>query len=133
MGDFNMVVLKGRVGKDAEFRSTSSGTGVANFSLATSTGKKADGQKKTDWHRIVCWGKVAQVAEEYVKKGAELLIQGEISYGEYEKDGVKIHTTDVVARSIVFCGSRQTQQEGSPSSQGSSTTPDEDNDNDVPF
>lgn len=106
----NQVILFGNVGKDPEIRVLEGGVKVATFSLATSTGgyKKNDGTdvpEKTQWHNIVAWRGLADISERFVKKGDKILIQGSVSYRNYEdKDGVKRYTTDILAYDITLCG-----------------------------
>lgn len=106
----NQLILFGNVGKDPEIRVLEGGVKVATFSLATSTGgyKKNDGTdvpEKTQWHNVVAWRSLADIAERYVKKGDRLLVQGSISYRDYEdKDGVKRYTTDILAYDITLTG-----------------------------
>jgi len=107
MSGLNKACLIGRVGNDPEIRSTADGTAVASFSLATSRSFKGkDGQKKetTAWHSIVIWRKLAEVVKEYVHKGALLYLEGEITYEEYEKDGVKKKTTKIVCNQMQMLG-----------------------------
>jgi single-strand DNA-binding protein len=92
----------GRVGRDPEMRTTKSGDPVCSFSLATSKGKDA-----TTWHNIVAFKKTAEVAGKYLAKGSQVMIEGEITYGEYTaKDGTKKSKTDIIANRIEFVGSR---------------------------
>jgi len=107
MAGVNKVFLIGRLGADPEMRYTADGTAVCKFSLATSrkyTGK--DGQKveKTEWHRIVVWRKLAEICGQYLAKGKQVMIEGRIEYGSYEKDGVKHYTTDIVAENMQMLG-----------------------------
>jgi len=103
----NKVILIGNLGADPEMRYTADGTAVCKFSLATSrkyTGK--DGQKveKTEWHRIVAWRKLAEICGQYLTKGKQVMIEGRIEYGSYEKDGVKHYTTDIIAENMQMLG-----------------------------
>jgi single-strand DNA-binding protein len=89
-------------------RYTASGTAVCKFSLATSrkfTGKDGQKQEKTEWHRIVAWTKLAEICGQYLSKGRQVMIEGRIEYGSYEKDGVKHYTTDIIADNMVMLGS----------------------------
>ena len=107
MAGFNRVILIGNLGSDPEMRYTASGTAVAKFSLATSrkfTGKDGQKQEKTEWHRIVAWGKLAEICGQYLAKGKQVMIEGRIEYGSYEKDGVKHYTTDIVAENMTMLG-----------------------------
>ena len=108
MAGFNRVILIGNLGSDPEMRYTASGTAVAKFSVATSrkfTGKDGQKQEKTEWHRIVAWGKLAEICGQYLGKGKQVMIEGRIEYGSYEKDGVKHYTTDIVAENMTMLGS----------------------------
>jgi single-strand DNA-binding protein len=104
----NRVMLIGRLGKDPELRYTPSGTPLAKFTLATS--RKfidRDGQKqeKTEWHRIVVWRKLAEICGQYLFKGKQVMIEGRIEYGSYEKEGIKHYTTDIIAENMEMMGS----------------------------
>lgn len=99
----NRVILVGSLGKDPEVRTLENGTKVASFSLATSESYKDKNdawQSLTTWHNIVAWRGLSDKAEKLVK-GATVYVEGKISHREYEKDGVKRTTTDIVANSIV--------------------------------
>lgn len=106
----NQVFLLGHVGKDPEVRSLEGGLKVATFSLATSTGgyKKQDGTEvpeKTQWHSIVCWRGLADIAERFIKKGDRLTVLGTIQYRQYEgSDGVKRYATDILALDLILGG-----------------------------
>ena len=93
MSGVNKVILLGNLGKDPEVRRLDDGRGVANFSLATSeTYKNKAGEKvtNTEWHNVVLWSPLADIAESYLKKGSQVYIEGKISNRSYEdKDGVK--------------------------------------------
>ena len=93
----NKVILIGNLGKDPEVRQVKD-TSVAQFSLATTTG--FGDSKKTQWHNITLWGKTAEVAGQYLKKGNRVCIVGEINYREYEKDGEKKFFTEIVGREL---------------------------------
>jgi single-strand DNA-binding protein len=93
----NQVLIEGFVGKDCEVFTTPSGLNIATISVATSEGK--DDKKKTDWHRVKAFGDTVQSARD-LKKGDRVILRGKISYGEYEKNGQKVYSTDIVAYSI---------------------------------
>jgi single-strand DNA-binding protein len=100
-GSLNKVCLIGNVGKDPEIRNTQSGQKVANLSLATSESwtDKASGEKKerTEWHRVVVWGQLAEVIERFVQKGHKLYIEGQLQTRKWsDKDGVEKYSTEVV-------------------------------------
>jgi len=96
----NKITLIGHVGRDPEVRSTASGTRVANTSLAT----PRYNSEEADWHRLNFWGKLADVVEQYVKKGDRLYVEGRVQYGSYEKDGVTIPTVDIHVNELVMLG-----------------------------
>ena len=110
MAGVNKVILLGNLGKDPEVRRLDDGRGVANFSLATSeTYKNKSGEKvtNTEWHNIVLWSPLADIAENYLKKGSQVYIEGKISNRSYEdKDGVKKYISEVVGREMTLLGSR---------------------------
>ena len=100
----NEVRLIGRLGKDPECRTTDSGTPVANLSLATSESWTDDNQtdhERTAWHRVVAWGKLAEICQEYLAKGRLVYVAGYIRYREYAgKDGVSRQVAEIVAKTV---------------------------------
>lgn len=102
----NKVTLIGTVGRDPEMRYTPGGSAIANFSLATneSYNDKNTGQRveNTEWHRIVAFGKLAEIIQQYVKKGGKLYIEGKLRTNEWEKDGIKRYSTDIIANEMVM-------------------------------
>lgn len=96
----NKVILVGTCGQDPETRYMPNGNAVTNLSLATSEQwtDKQTGQKveKTEWHRVVMFGKVAEIAGEYLRKGSQVYIEGKLVTREWEKDGIKRYTTEIV-------------------------------------
>lgn len=111
----NKVILVGNVGKDPEIRHLDSGVAVANFPLATSenyTAKNGDKVTSTEWHNIVMWRGLAEVAEKYVTKGKQLYIEGKIKTRSYDdKEGNKRYITEVVADVMQMLGSRSENQQ----------------------
>lgn len=103
----NKLILVGNVGRDPEVQKTGSGTKVAHFSLATNRRipKESGFDERTEWHRISVWGKLAELAEEYIRKGDRLYIEGRMEYGSYERNGVTIPTAEVNVRELVMLGS----------------------------
>ena len=99
MADLNKVMLIGRVGRDPEIRYTQSGNPIAGFSLATSERwKSKDGEKQesTQWHKVSVFGKMAEVVRDYVSKGKQIYIEGQVTYEEWnDKDGNKRNTTKI--------------------------------------
>jgi len=130
----NLAILLGNVGRDPEIRYAQSGTAVVNFTLATN--KKVNGEDKTSWHRCVVFGKTAEIIEQYVKKGSKIGVEGEISYGSYDKDGTTVYTTDIIVNRFHFAGEKaqshpkqQPNQAQSQGHQGQGPIPDDD----IPF
>ncbi len=105
----NKVILVGRLGRDPETRYISSGQAVCQFSMATDESykdKNGERQKRTEWHRIVVWGKQAEIAQQYLKKGSQIYLEGRLQTREWEKDGQKRNTTEIVASHFRFLGGR---------------------------
>ena len=100
----NKVILVGKVGRDPDIQVTSAGTKVAHMSLATSRRIPRDGalEERTDWHRLTLWDRLAEIAEEYVRKGDKIYVEGRMEYGSFEKNGVTIPTADVQVRELVL-------------------------------
>src|SRR6056297_942425 len=112
----NKVILIGNVGADPEIRETKAGKLVASFSIATN--KKIRGEQQTEWHRITCWEKKAEVVENYVRKGDRIAIEGEIRCGTYtDKDGIERNTTDITAYQIELLSSTPTADNQRPTRQ----------------
>lgn len=160
MAGVNKVILVGNLGRDPEVRYTKSGQAVASFSLATSekwTGKDGNKEEKTEWHRIVAWGKLGEICGEYLSKGKQVYIEGRLQTREWEdNDGNKKQTTEIVANNMTMLGqagggggsgyeggsssggsrgqSSSSGSQGSPS-QGSSSSGGHDDfeDDDIPF
>jgi len=106
----NKVILIGNLGGDPELRSTPGGASVASFTLATNeTWNDKDGtkQERTEWHRIVAWGRLAEICGQYLSKGRQVYIEGRLQTREWEdKQGNKRKTTEIVARDMQMLGSR---------------------------
>ena len=103
-GSINKVMLIGNLGSDPELRVTPSGVQVANFSLATTeswTDKSGERQERAEWHRIVLWRRLAEVAGQYLKKGSKIYIEGKLQTRSWEdQNGQKRYTTEVVSNSM---------------------------------
>ncbi len=144
-------MLIGNLGQDPETRYTPSGQAVANFSIATTEkwNNKQSGQpeEKTEWHRIVVWGKLAELCREYLAKGRTVYIEGRLQTRSWDdKDGNKRYTTEIVAQTVQFLSKREggqpsyqapsaqtaPQTAGTPSSQDAGPPP-FDSDDDIPF
>lgn len=156
MAGVNKVILVGHLGKDPEVRTLENGAKVANFSMATTesykdknTGERVD---NTEWHNIVVWRGLADVAERFLKKGSLIYIEGKLQTRSYEKDGVTRYSTDIQARELTMLGKKgdnpgaQGNQGGgnynAPQTPSAPSTPSSpqafesnanDNDDDLPF
>jgi single-strand DNA-binding protein len=109
-GGVNKVILLGNLGADPEVRFTPGGQAVANFRVATNeswTDKQGQKQERTEWHRIVVWGKLAELCGEYLKKGRQAYVEGRLQTREWtDKENKKNYTTEVVAQTVQFLGGR---------------------------
>lgn len=119
----NKVILLGRLGQDPELKYTPSGSSVCNFSMATteSWSDKQTGQKqeKTEWHRIVVWGKLAELCNQYLSKGRQAFVEGRIQTRSWDdKDGQKRYATEILASTVQFIGGPQDSSSSQRSSQG---------------
>jgi single-strand DNA-binding protein len=106
----NKAILVGRLGRDPETRFTGGGQAVANFSVATDHSYKdrnGERQKKTEWHKIVAWGKLAEIVQKYLKKGSLIYIEGRIETREWQdKEGQKRYSTEIIANEMRMLGGR---------------------------
>jgi len=107
-GSVNKVMLIGRLGADPEVRYTNTGGAVANFNMATNESwldKAGQKQERTEWHRIVVWGKLGELCGQYLSKGRQAFVEGRLQTREWQdKEGGKRYTTEVVAQNIQFLG-----------------------------
>ena len=141
MAGVNKVILVGNLGKDPEIRHLDNGVAVANFSLATTesyTNKQGERVNQTEWHNVVLWRGLADIAEKYLKKGNSVYIEGKIVTRKWEdKDSNTRYSTDIVADKMTMLGSKQ---ESSSTTQPKITEPinsldssDESGNDDLPF
>lgn len=103
----NKVILVGHLGADPDLRYTQNETAVANISLATTERWTKDGerQERTEWHRVVCWGRLAEIAGEYLKKGSQVYFEGKLQTRKWQTDdGQERYTTEVVADELKMLG-----------------------------
>ena len=124
MASINKVMLIGNLGSDPEVRYTQSGAAVCNFNIATNekwTDKQGQKQERTEWHKIVVWGSVAENCGKYLSKGRSVYIEGSIQTRDWEdKDGNKRYTTEINARTVQFlsggtdAGPGQNNQQNKP-------------------
>ncbi len=110
MASINKVILIGNLGRDPETRFLPSGSAVANISVATTdTWKdKTSGEKKeaTEWHRVVFFGRLAEIVGEYLKKGSQVYVEGRLQTRKYQKDGQDHYSTEIIADTMKMLGSR---------------------------
>ena len=122
MASVNKVILIGNLGRDPELRYTQGGQAVANFTLATSerfANKAGEQQERTEWHRIVAWGKTGELCAQYLSKGRSVYIEGRLQTREWEdKEGQKRSTTEIVAQNVTFLGGPRTGATGGASGAG---------------
>ena len=142
MASLNKVMLIGNLGKDPEVRFTASGQAVASFSLATSEkfkGKTGEWEERTEWHNITLWGKLAEIAGEYLSKGKTVYIEGRLQTRKWQdKSGNDRYTTDIVGDKMQMLSAKGERSGGEPSSApkpGGSSSYEEPpfQDDDIPF
>jgi single-strand DNA-binding protein len=118
----NKVILIGRLGQNPEVRHTPSGQSVANFTLATNeswTDKQGQKQERTEWHRVVVWGKLADLCGQYLSKGRQCFIEGKLQTRQWQdKDGQTKYTTEVLASTVQFLGGNAQQGAGAGQNAG---------------
>ncbi|MGI9324187.1 MAG: single-stranded DNA-binding protein [Pseudomonadales bacterium] len=106
----NKVILIGNLGRDPETRYSQGGNAVTKFSVATSEGwrdrNSGEQQERTEWHNVVCFSKLAEIAGEYLRKGSKVYIEGSLSTSSWEQDGQKKYRTEVIARDMQMLDSR---------------------------
>jgi single-strand DNA-binding protein len=147
MSGVNKVILIGNLGSDPQVRYTPQGTAVANFNIATTerfNNKSGEKEERTEWHRIVAWGKLAEICQQYLKKGKQVYIEGRLQTRQWEdQQGQKRSTTEIVAQNMQMLGragdapatvsgggdfASQDFGNAEPAPQGAATT-----DDDLPF
>ncbi|MFY8171057.1 MAG: single-stranded DNA-binding protein [Sphingobacteriaceae bacterium] len=121
MSGVNKVILVGHLGKDPEVRHLENGVAVASFSLATTetyTNKAGEKSEQTEWHNIVLWRGLAEVAEKYLKKGKQIYVEGKIRTRSWDdKEGIKRYTTEVVGDSFTMLGKKEDGASSNPINQ----------------
>lgn len=132
MAGVNKVILLGNLGKDPEVRYLEGGIAVANFTLATSETYKdrTSGERKsiTEWHNVVVWRGLAEIAEKYLKKGSQVYIEGKLRSRQWQdKDGNNRYTTEIVADTMQMVGKR----DDNASNESTPSSPDIENNNEV--
>jgi len=110
----NKVILVGNVRRDPDVQTTNGGQRVAHLSLATSRRVPRNGsfEERTEWHRLTLWDRLAELAEEFIRKGDRVYVEGRIEYDSFEKNGVTIPTAEIQVRELVMLGSDSINDEG---------------------
>ena len=148
----NKVILIGNLGRDPETRYSQGGNPITNFSVATSDSwrdkQSGEQQERTEWHNVVCFARLAEIAGEYLRKGSKVYIEGSLRTSNWEKDGQKHYRTEVMARELQMLDGRgggggggppngfeSSAPSSAPSSQpqNAPTLTDDDFDDDIPF
>jgi single-strand DNA-binding protein len=108
MASVNKVILIGNLGSDPEMRTTANGTAVANFRIATNeqwTNRNGERAERTEWHRIVAWGRTAEICNQYLRKGRSVYIEGRLQTRQWDdRDGNRRYTTEVIAQVMQMLG-----------------------------
>ena len=147
MGSVNKVILVGNLGRDAELRYTPGGAAVSTINMATTevwNDKSGQRQEKTEWHRVVLWGKTAESLSEYLTKGKQIYVEGKLQTRQWDdKDGIKRYTTEIKGDRVVLLGSgggrgasSGSGDRGGESGSGGSPAPESSEpltDDDIPF
>ena len=149
MAGVNKVIILGRLGADPELRSSPSGVTTCNLSIATSinwTDKNSgDKKEKTEWHRVVFFGRLAETIDQYMKKGQQLYVEGRLETSKYEKDGIERFSTNIIGESFNFISGSSTQMDDSTQNEFNQTPSQNENmssesnskkddfDDDIPF
>jgi single-strand DNA-binding protein len=110
----NKITLVGNVGRDPDIQETKSGTKVAHFSIATNRRIQSgsDEEERTDWHRLTLWSKQAQFAEDHIRTGDRIYVEGRLEYDSYERDGVVIPTAEVHVHEVLRLWSKSQSAPG---------------------
>jgi len=140
MASVNRVILIGNLGRDPEVRFTQNGTAVANFTLATNevwTDKGGERQERTEWHRIVVWGKQAEIVREHLTKGKQVYVEGSIQTRQWDdREGNKRQTTEIKALRVVMLGRPEpgeARMSAAPAPDAVSDEPGPPPEDDIPF
>lgn len=138
MASVNKAILIGNLGSDPEVKYTPSGTAVANFNIATHeqwTNRDGEKSERTEWHRIVAWGRLGEICGEYLKKGSPVYVEGRIQTRTWEdREGIKRYTTEIIAQAMQMLGSvRKEGQAVSPEERYPVEEPISIPEDDIPF
>lgn len=142
MAGVNKVIIVGRLGKDPEVKTIGSGNTVAQLNIATSENwvdKEGQKQERTEWHRVVVWGRLAEICGKHLAKGRQIYVEGRLQTRSWEDNqGQKRYTTEIVANTVQFLGANSERSEGSSrgddfGSQDFGPEPSFDSSEDIPF
>ena len=146
MAGVNKVILVGNIGNEVEFRTMPNGKGVVNLSIATSESWKdktsGERQEKTEWHRVIFFDRLAEICQQYLKKGSKIYVEGRLQTRDYMKGEVKCYVTEIVASSMQMLDSSQAEPKAAnwekpenhkPSSQPMAPKNFDNFDDDIPF
>jgi len=138
MAGVNKVIIIGRLGQDPEMKAVGQGATVARLNVATSENwvdKGGQKQERTEWHRIVVWGKLAEICGKYLSKGRQVYVEGRLQTRSWEDNGQKKYSTEIVASTVQFLGSNSEAgaSSGSGSSYGSGSSSNQGGGNDFGF
>lgn len=118
MGSLNKAMLIGNIVRDPELKYTPQGIAYARISLATSESWKdkhtGERREKTEWHRIIAWGRLAEICGEYLRKGAQVYFEGRIETKKWEKDGIDRWSTEIIADKMTMLGGKKSDQRQQP-------------------
>jgi single-strand DNA-binding protein len=138
MGNLNKAMIIGRLGADPEVRFTQANTAVASFSVATSEkykDKNGEMVENTEWHKVVAWGRLAEICQEFIRKGSQIYVEGPIQTRSWDdKDGVKRYTTEIKALVIqMLDGKGEKSEQGKAQVKERASEFDDDSDSALPF
>ncbi len=118
MSSVNKVILIGNLGADPEVRTLENGVKVARISIATTEVYKdkntGERRENTEWHRVVLWRRLAEIAETYIKKGHKVYLEGKLQTSSYDENGITKYSTDIVAQNLTMLTARNEGQGGNP-------------------
>jgi single-strand DNA-binding protein len=131
----NHVTLLGNIGKDPELKYTPQGTPVARISLATNERfKKGDEwQERTEWHNVILWARLAEIAKEYLHKGSKIAIEGSLRTRSWDSDGKKHYMTEIIVSDLVMLDARKTPDTSQEEAKAAAVAAGPITDEDIPF
>ena len=137
MRGVNKAIIVGNLGQDPDTRYMPSGSAVTNISIATSEKWKdkqtGEPRERTEWHKVSMFGRLAEIAAEYLRKGSQVYIEGKLRTRKWDKDGQTHYTTEIIADQMQMLGGKQNQQQPSTAPATSGQPGPDDFDDDIPF